>query len=102
MKDRFCETEIDESRPPYEASHKDEDPGTDPVQQKPGKRGRDAGLQAEDGKKGLELAQSSSPDLVISDVMMPHMDGFELCETIKNNKTSHGKGWTRGSASCSV
>lgn len=38
---------------------------------------------ANDGNKGLMLAKKHSPDLVILDVMMPGMDGIELCEKIR-------------------
>lgn len=47
-------------------------------------------LVAEDGVKAWEIIQQQMPDLVISDVMMPNMDGFELCELIKStSETSH-------------
>lgn len=40
---------------------------------------------AHDGKEGLSRIYESSPDLVISDVMMPEMTGTEMCLQIKNN-----------------
>lgn len=46
--------------------------------------------EACDGKEGYELITRLVPDIVISDVIMPKMDGYELCEKIKeNSKTCH-------------
>ncbi len=38
---------------------------------------------AEDGIQGLELARKITPDVILLDVMMPHMDGFETCKHIR-------------------
>ncbi len=38
---------------------------------------------AADGEQALELFQSAQPDLIILDVMLPGIDGFELCKTIR-------------------
>lgn len=47
-------------------------------------------LLAENGQVGLESAQQHLPDLVISDVMMPVMDGYQLTERLKKDElTSH-------------
>jgi len=45
---------------------------------------------AEDGEVAWEIIEKTSPDLVVSDIMMPKMDGFELCKKIKSTfETSH-------------
>ena len=47
-------------------------------------------LEAEDGLAGYHAAVEHVPDLVLSDVMMPKLDGYELCSRIKqHNKISH-------------
>lgn len=42
-------------------------------------------LQACTGKDGLQLALSEQPDLILLDVRMPSMDGFEVCRKLKQN-----------------
>ncbi len=47
-------------------------------------------LTAPDGEKAYEMAISEQPDLVLTDVVMPKVNGLELCRRIKeNNVTSH-------------
>ena len=46
--------------------------------------------EANNGAEGVKKANSILPDIIISDVMMPEMDGNELCNAIKSNiDTSH-------------
>ena len=45
-------------------------------------------LEAEDGKRGLELAREQVPDLIVSDVMMPVMNGLEFCQQVKKDDIS--------------
>ena len=47
-------------------------------------------IQAEDGEKGWEVAQSADFDLIISDVEMPRLDGFGLCQRLKGNDRTRG------------
>jgi signal transduction histidine kinase/ligand-binding sensor domain-containing protein/DNA-binding response OmpR family regulator len=47
-------------------------------------------ISAENGEEGLQKANSFLPEIIISDIMMPVMDGLTLCKRIKNNsRTSH-------------
>ncbi len=47
-------------------------------------------LPAADGEEGLFLARETKPDLVISDVIMPKVNGYELCHAIKTRgRTRH-------------
>ena len=42
-------------------------------------------LHAADGEEGLKVALEHAPDLILSDIMMPLMDGYELCRNVKRN-----------------
>ena len=42
--------------------------------------------EASDGKSGLELARRIVPDIILSDIMMPIMDGLEFCQELKTDK----------------
>ena len=47
-------------------------------------------VEAENGKIGIEKAFEMTPDIIVSDLMMPEMDGFEFCKRLKSDdKTSH-------------
>ncbi len=47
-------------------------------------------IEAKDGREGLDTAIDVMPDLIISDIMMPEMDGLELCSILKTKEeTSH-------------
>ena len=47
-------------------------------------------IEANDGQQGLEIALQNVPDMVITDLMMPRLDGFGLCERLKTDeRTSH-------------
>jgi len=46
--------------------------------------------QAKNGEEGFQRAIENSPDIIISDVLMPKMNGFEFCKKIKeDNRTNH-------------
>ena len=40
-------------------------------------------LEALDGQTGLQLAQTEDPDLILLDVMLPKMNGFDICKTLR-------------------
>ena len=44
---------------------------------------------ASDGEQGVTAAQRINPDLVILDVMMPGIDGLEVCRRLRDNPTTH-------------
>jgi len=47
-------------------------------------------ISAENGEEGLQKANNFLPEIIISDIMMPVMDGLELCKKVKENpRTSH-------------
>jgi len=43
---------------------------------------------AHDGKEGLDVAISTQPDLILLDINMPKMDGFEVLKKLKDNKAT--------------
>jgi len=42
-------------------------------------------IAVQDGKQAVELAESEKPDLILLDISMPGMDGFDVCKSLKNN-----------------
>jgi DNA-binding response OmpR family regulator len=47
-------------------------------------------VEAANGREGIDMAKEIIPDLIISDIMMPEADGYELCRELKTDiKTSH-------------
>ena len=46
--------------------------------------------EAEDGYDALEKVQASQPDIILLDVMMPGMDGFTVCEELRQRKETSG------------
>ncbi|MCB0803018.1 MAG: response regulator [Flavobacteriales bacterium] len=46
-------------------------------------------IEAENGAEGFELAKQFIPDLIVSDIMMPQVDGVELLEKLKNDKETN-------------
>lgn len=46
-------------------------------------------LCADGGKSGLDIARKEKVDLILLDVNMPDMDGFEVCKTLKDDRDTH-------------
>ena len=47
-------------------------------------------LQAEDGVHGLEVLQTAMPDVIVTDINMPKMDGFGLIEAVRKDSRHRG------------
>ena len=45
-------------------------------------------VEAADGDKGISLAKSRQPDLILLDLMMPGTDGYQVCKALKNNSAT--------------
>jgi two-component system alkaline phosphatase synthesis response regulator PhoP len=46
--------------------------------------------EAHNGEEGLQGARKGKPDLIVLDVMMPGMDGWEVCEALKEDRQTAG------------
>jgi len=46
-------------------------------------------LEAHDGREALSIARETAPELVVTDWMMPHMDGLELCHQLHSDARLH-------------
>ena len=47
-------------------------------------------LVAKNGEAALSIAQKASPDLILLDIMMPGIDGFEVCRRLKADPATEG------------
>jgi DNA-binding response OmpR family regulator len=45
---------------------------------------------ARNGKEAIEIAEKEIPNIMLLDIMMPEVDGFEVCEHLKNNPKTKG------------
>lgn len=46
-------------------------------------------IEARDGIEGLSKAREQKPDLIVSDIRMPGMDGFEFCAAVRADRALH-------------
>ncbi|MCA9932757.1 MAG: response regulator [Anaerolineales bacterium] len=46
-------------------------------------------IQARGGVEGIDMARQHNPDIILLDVMMPDMNGFEVCKQLKQNNNTH-------------
>ena len=46
-------------------------------------------IAAEDGEQGYSLAQSERPDLILMDISLPAMDGWQVAQLLKTNQATH-------------
>jgi len=49
-------------------------------------------LSAQNGEEGLELIRSEKPDVVFLDIMMPKLNGYEVCQRVKEDPEVNGVG----------
>ena len=47
-------------------------------------------LMARNGRETLDLARSERPDIILLDIMMPGLDGFEVCQELKGDPATRG------------
>ena len=45
-------------------------------------------LEAKDGVEAKDMIASSPPDLIVLDIVMPNMNGYDLCRWVKNNEAT--------------
>lgn len=45
-------------------------------------------ISAKDGKTAIQLAEDAQPDIILLDIMMPDMNGFEVCKQLKDNEAT--------------
>jgi DNA-binding response OmpR family regulator len=46
-------------------------------------------LKASDGEEAIEMALTETPDLIILDIMMPKIDGYQVCRKLRENEQTH-------------